>query len=192
MAGTDSANKAGGRFQYYLAVKSLKGFATVREMKYTSQHCCDKTMDDRIAIIANNETIRTWRKIFGVGFDMLFSELYKIMVNKITFEDFRGWSPQSPSLGSAPVARQLCGSRFIEVSLKPQKLFSRAVISSIGLWIFCKFCTAASMRQFNNIFCRKSICIRGMTKFALTKTNANECFDVSNSKRMRRAFDWKL
>jgi len=25
-------------------------FATVREMKYTSQHCCDKTMDGRMAL----------------------------------------------------------------------------------------------------------------------------------------------
>jgi len=24
------------------------GFTTVREMKYTSQHCCDKTIDDRL------------------------------------------------------------------------------------------------------------------------------------------------
>jgi len=28
-------------------VKSHNVFATIREMKYTSQQCCDKTMDDR-------------------------------------------------------------------------------------------------------------------------------------------------
>jgi len=32
----------------YLAVKSHNSFTTVREMKYTSQPCCDKTMDDRM------------------------------------------------------------------------------------------------------------------------------------------------
>jgi len=33
-----------------LLVKSHNGFATVREMMYTSQHCCDKTMVDRMAL----------------------------------------------------------------------------------------------------------------------------------------------
>ena len=27
--------------------------------------------------------------IFGIGFDVLFSELHKTMVNKVTFLDFR-------------------------------------------------------------------------------------------------------
>jgi len=27
--------------------------------------------------------------LFGIGFDMLFSELYKTMVNAVTFLDFR-------------------------------------------------------------------------------------------------------
>jgi len=27
--------------------------------------------------------------LFGIGFDVLFSELYKNMVNKVTFFDFR-------------------------------------------------------------------------------------------------------
>jgi len=27
--------------------------------------------------------------LFGIGFDMLFSELYKTMGNKVTFLDFR-------------------------------------------------------------------------------------------------------
>jgi len=34
----------------YLAVKSHNGFATVRGMKYTSQDCCDKTMEDNMAL----------------------------------------------------------------------------------------------------------------------------------------------
>jgi len=31
-------------------VKSHNGFATVREMMYTSQHCCDKTKDNKMAL----------------------------------------------------------------------------------------------------------------------------------------------
>jgi len=31
-------------------VKSHNGFATVREMMYTSQHCYDKTMDGKMAL----------------------------------------------------------------------------------------------------------------------------------------------
>jgi len=30
------------------------------------------------------------KNLFGIGFDMLFSELYKIMVKKVTFVSFRG------------------------------------------------------------------------------------------------------
>jgi len=30
--------------------KSHNGFATAREMKHTSQHCCDKTMGDKMAL----------------------------------------------------------------------------------------------------------------------------------------------
>jgi len=47
-SGADPASKVkggGGRFQLYLEVKSYNSAATVREMKYTSQHSCDKTMD---------------------------------------------------------------------------------------------------------------------------------------------------
>ena len=39
-----------GRFQKYLAVKSHNHFPTVREMKHTSQKCCDQRMDDKIAL----------------------------------------------------------------------------------------------------------------------------------------------
>jgi len=42
--------KLGGRFQQYLVVKSHYGFTIVREMKYTSWHCCDNTMDDKVAL----------------------------------------------------------------------------------------------------------------------------------------------
>jgi len=31
--------------------------------------------------------------LFGIGFDVLFSELHKIMVNKVTFLDFRVVDP---------------------------------------------------------------------------------------------------
>jgi len=49
-------------------------------MKYTSQHCCDKTVDDKMAL-----------------YPVLFSELYKIMVNKVTFAYFRGGNRPPPS-----------------------------------------------------------------------------------------------
>jgi len=40
----------GGRFQQYLLVKSHDEFTTLREMKYASQHFCDKTMDGKMAL----------------------------------------------------------------------------------------------------------------------------------------------
>ena len=43
-------------------------------MKDTSKHCCDKTIDDKMAWIS-------W---------VLFSELYEILVNKVTFAGFTG------------------------------------------------------------------------------------------------------
>jgi len=46
-----------------MAVKSHSSFATVREMKYSAQHCYDKTIDDKM--IANARR--------------LFSELYTIV-----------------------------------------------------------------------------------------------------------------
>ena len=42
--------RLGRRFQLYLLVKSHHGFTTLREMKYTSQHFRDKTMDDKMAL----------------------------------------------------------------------------------------------------------------------------------------------
>ena len=49
-AGADPTNKLRGRFQKYLAFESHYGFTTVRKMKYTSQHCCEKTIDDRMGL----------------------------------------------------------------------------------------------------------------------------------------------
>jgi len=61
----------GGRFQEYLVVKSHYSFTAVRDMKFTSQYCNAKTTDGKIVS------------------RMLFSEFYKIMVNKVTFVGFR-------------------------------------------------------------------------------------------------------
>jgi len=49
-AGTDPASKVRGAISLYLVVKSHYGFTTVREIKQTSQHCCDKTMDGKMAL----------------------------------------------------------------------------------------------------------------------------------------------
>jgi len=46
----DPASKVRGRFLHYLVVKSHNSFAIVRQMKYISQHYCDKTMDDKMAL----------------------------------------------------------------------------------------------------------------------------------------------
>jgi len=54
-------------------------------------------MDDRTALNReqwDNSVMTTG--LFGIGFDMLYSELYKIMVNKVTFVGFMG--SKSPSL----------------------------------------------------------------------------------------------
>jgi len=40
----------GGRFQKHLVVKSHYEFIAVREMNYTSQHCCDKTRGDKMVL----------------------------------------------------------------------------------------------------------------------------------------------
>ena len=54
-------------------------------MKYTSQRCCDK-IDDRMA--SNREqwgNSNMTKNLFAISFGMLFPELYKIMVNEVTF-----------------------------------------------------------------------------------------------------------
>ena len=56
-----------------MVVKSHNSFDTARDIKYTSQNYCDKTLDDKMAISG-----------------MLFSDLYKITVNKFTFVGFMG------------------------------------------------------------------------------------------------------
>ena len=70
----------GGWFQLHLAVKSHYGFTNAREMKYTSQHYSDKTMDAKCPYYAN--------------------DVFPIVQNhgkKDTFAAFRGGrSPQSP------------------------------------------------------------------------------------------------
>jgi len=47
---SDPASKAWGGFHHYLIVKSHYGFATLKEMKHTLQHCCDKTLDDKTSL----------------------------------------------------------------------------------------------------------------------------------------------
>jgi len=49
-------------------------FTTAREMKYSSQHCCDKTMDGKVALY------REWCS----------PNCTKIIVNTVTFVGFRG------------------------------------------------------------------------------------------------------
>ena len=62
---------------------SLRVCYCKRDFKYTSQHCCDKTMVVKMAL--NREC---W-----------FSELYKIMANKVTFVVVEGAiGPLNPNL----------------------------------------------------------------------------------------------
>ena len=51
-AGADPASKfrGGEAISVIFGIQAPYGFTTVREMKYTSQHCCGKTMDDRTAL----------------------------------------------------------------------------------------------------------------------------------------------
>jgi len=47
--------------------------------------------------------------LFRFGFDVLFSELYKIMVNKVTFLDFRvGDPPLNPLLFRGSIGYKKC------------------------------------------------------------------------------------
>ena len=56
-------------FQYYLVVKSHNSFVTVRGMKYTSQHCCDKTVGDKLSLYREwcfpNFTKSWWKKLLS-------------------------------------------------------------------------------------------------------------------------------
>jgi len=68
--------------------------------------------------------------LFGIGFDMLSSELYKIMVNKVTFLDFR--------VGDRP-------------HLNPS-LFRSSIGSKNALfWLQCFFFTHASFRHVTSL-----------------------------------------
>jgi len=81
------------------------------EMVYTSLHCCDKTTDDKIAIYREQWQFEHDEILFGVGFDVLFSELYKTMVNKVTFLGFR--------VGDRPPLKPPC----LEGALVPKMSF---------------------------------------------------------------------
>jgi len=52
-------------------------------------------MDDRMALYREQyDNSNITKVLFGIGFDMLFSKLYKTVVNKVTSLDFRvGDSP---------------------------------------------------------------------------------------------------
>jgi len=43
------------------------------------------------------------KDLFGIGFDMLFSEMYKNKVNKVTFVGFRGGDRSNRLPRSVPV-----------------------------------------------------------------------------------------
>jgi len=59
-------------------------------MKYSLLHCCEKTMNDRMTLYREKSDNSNMTKVlFGIGLGMLFSELCKIMVNKLTFLYFR-------------------------------------------------------------------------------------------------------
>ena len=75
----------GGRFQYYLVVISHNSFTTVREMKYASQHCCDKTIDDKTSLYREQ------------CFPNFTNSLWQNILSQVLGER----SPQFPSSGSA-------------------------------------------------------------------------------------------
>jgi len=51
VSGADPSSKfRGGRFQQNLVVKYHYEFTTAREVDYTSQPCCEKTMDGKMAL----------------------------------------------------------------------------------------------------------------------------------------------
>jgi len=68
-----------------LDVKSHNGFATVSGMKYASQHCCDKVMDDKLALYR----------------DAVYRIVKTNIVNKVSFVGFRGGDRPNRPHGSA-------------------------------------------------------------------------------------------
>ena len=86
----------GGRFQQYLAVKSHNSFAAVREIN----RCC------KINILCKTAVTKQFKKwtTNSLTSRMFFSELYKIIMNKVTFLGFRGGYRPSRPPRSAPVS----------------------------------------------------------------------------------------
>jgi len=69
-------------------------------------------MDDRMALFRDQEDNSNMKVLFGIGFDMLFSELCKIMVNKVTFLDFRVGDLPPPWIRSSLVGALATKMRF--------------------------------------------------------------------------------
>jgi len=65
-------------------------------------------MDDRVVLNRKQDKLNLTVDLFRIVFDRLFSELNKIMVNKVTFTGFRG-------------SNLLPGSTPVSLCLKPQK-----------------------------------------------------------------------
>jgi len=80
--------RLGGRFQKYLLVKSHYGFATVRDEVYITTQLWQNNGRQNVLVSR-----------------MLFSKLYKILVNKVTFVSLRRQSP--PWIHSWPVNPRL-------------------------------------------------------------------------------------
>jgi len=104
-------------------------------MKYTSQLCCDQTKDDKMSVKSR----------------MLFSELCKFMVNKITFAGCRGGDcPQSPTLDppllqttrSSNIATTTYYQRYLTVhfGLNPSVIFNIPICN-------CSYFTAVFLKR---------------------------------------------
>ena len=85
----DAASNVRGTISVYLLVTFRNGFDNVRETRYTSQHCCGKKYTTECPNIT-----RTVRRLeyHGrlTGLDMPFTEMYKIVVDKVSFVGCRG------------------------------------------------------------------------------------------------------
>jgi len=79
----------GGRVLQYLVVSPHYGFNTLRDMKYTSQHCCDKTMDGKMTLYR----------------ECCFPNCTKLWWINLLSYVLRGRSPQRPHTGSDPATR---------------------------------------------------------------------------------------
>jgi len=63
-------------------------------------------------------------KLIGIGFDMLFSQLYKIMVNKVNFEDFRGFDHPRPVYPPLHCRYSFCNNLYWLVIILPSTPFT--------------------------------------------------------------------